>query len=155
MGSYVLVAPLRPLAVGDGFSMSAWPLHLTVVGNFATDLSIDEVGGLLTTTASMADVVVGAHDLFGPRNNVRVSVIEHSEWLDALHNELVERMASAGAVFDNPEYTGRGYRPHVTATKRAHVTEGDILRLGQLALVDMRPSGDSGLRSVVWTQSLA
>jgi hypothetical protein len=154
MSQYVLVAPLARLEVGDGFSMSAWPLHVTIVPNFSTTLPKGDVSSVFSAPTPAMDVVVGREDLFGPRNNVRVSVVEHSEKLALLHARFVADLLGLGVVFDNPEYLGAGYRPHITATKRARAGEGDILHLDQLALVDMAPRGDSGHRVVVWVQSL-
>ena len=33
MGRFAVVLPLEPLAAGDAFPVSAWPLHVTVVGS--------------------------------------------------------------------------------------------------------------------------
>jgi len=57
-------------------------------------------------------------------------------------------------VFDDPEFTGRGYQPHVTMTRSGRVSLGDLLTLRQAALVDMAPAGDRRLRRVVWARTL-
>jgi 2'-5' RNA ligase len=154
MTRYVAVLPLAPLAVDNGFSVSAWPLHVTIVPNFTTDATAERVGAELSTNASALDVVVGDEAMFGPRENVRVSLVRYSEPLAALHRELVARLRGLNVVFDNPNFIDAGYRPHVTATRRASANEGDRLHLTQLALVDMEPHGDTGVRRVVWATTL-
>jgi hypothetical protein len=154
MPHYVAVLPLEPLNVGDGFSMSAWPLHVTIVSNFSSELVPAAVGALLTPAPQAMDVVVGGEAMFGARENVRVALVEHSNTLHAAHRDLVDRVRSSGAEFDNPEYLDDGYRPHVTATKRGRAQIGDRLHLTQLALVDMQPFGAGGLRRVVWVADL-
>jgi hypothetical protein len=154
MAHYVAVLPLEPLEVGDGFSMSAWPLHVTIVSNFSSPLDADAVGNLFAPAPTAMDVMVGGEAMFGPRENVRVAVLEHSDALHLAHRHLVARVRAEGAAFDNPEYLDDGYQPHVTATKRSAAHEGDRLHLAQLALVDMQPSGDAGHRRVVWTSIL-
>ena len=51
-------------------------------------------------------------------------------------------VARAGAAFDHPDFTGAGYRPHVTRTRTASVQDGDVFELRQTAIVDMAPHGD-------------
>jgi hypothetical protein len=59
-----------------------------------------------------------------------------------------------GADFDDPGYTGRGYRAHVTATAGARMTSGQVALLEQAAIVDMEPVGRERLRQVVWVSAL-
>jgi 2'-5' RNA ligase len=154
MPHYVVVLPLAPLALYGGFSMSAWPLHVTIVPNFSTEDGPAAVGDALGPTPPAMDVVVGDEAMFGARENVRVALVEHSSALVAAHRELVARIRSAGAEFENPGYLDEGYRPHITATRRASAVQGERFRFVQLALVDMTPHGDAGLRRVVWTAAL-
>ena len=157
MTRYVAVLPLVPLRVGDGFSVSAWPLHVTIVPTFESDLAATEVGERLAEAASGAqviDAIVGGDDLFGSRANVPVALIEPSPDLTVLHRRMLARMLAVGAIFDSPDYIGDGYRPHVSVTKRARPGAGDRIQLAQLALVDMQPVGEKGHRRVVWTADL-
>jgi 2'-5' RNA ligase len=154
MTRFVAVLPLAPLAVDDGFSATAWPLHVTIVSNFTTDATVERIGTELSTNATAMDVEVGGEAMFGPRENVPVSLVRHSEPLATLHRALVARLRSLDVVFDNPNFIDAGYRPHVTATRHASASDGDRLRLTQLTLVDMEPHGDAGLRRVVWETAL-
>jgi hypothetical protein len=154
MSQYVAVLPLAPLELDDGFSMSAWPLHITIVPNFSSDLAPTAIGALFTPPPRAMDVVVGAEAMFGARENVRVALVEGSAVLHAAHRDLVSRVRASGALFDSPEYLDEGYRPHVTETKHARVRLHDRLHLAQLALVDMQPFGAAGLRRAVWVEAL-
>ena len=42
MARFVVVLPLLPLAAGDEFTVADWPLHVTLVEPFQTDLSADD-----------------------------------------------------------------------------------------------------------------
>jgi hypothetical protein len=67
---------------------------------------------------------------------------------------LVAVLTDIGAVFDDPEFIGDGYRAHVTKTRAAQSAPGEVLTLTQVAIVDMEPEGDGRLRRVVWAVSL-
>jgi 2'-5' RNA ligase len=154
---YVAVLPLEPLEVGDGFSVTAWPLHVTVVQNFTTDRSPEDVGAALQQAISSAAPIlatVGEDALFGAGANVRVALVVPTPALDHLHRALHARIAALGARFDDPQFAGDGYRPHVTVTKRARAMAGDILLLSSIALVDMQPVGERSRRLVVWSGAL-
>jgi hypothetical protein len=153
----VVVFPLEPLGAGEGFSLRDWPLHLTVVPTFT--------GVDLTRAQSAISPILAAHrplqlrtgpdEGFGRSMTIPVSVIVPSIELTELHSALVTALLAVGAVFDDPEFIGSGYRAHVTMTRRASVHEGDRLNLRQVAIVDMAPEGDRRLRRVVWTMTLA
>jgi hypothetical protein len=157
MTRYVTVLPLEPLAVGDGFSVSSWPLHVTIVPTFETELSPQAVGAAIDfATVGQAPItaVVGEDAMFGSFATVRVALVTPSPPLDTLHRVSLAGVAALGAVFDDPQFIGDGYRPHVTATRRRRSNPGDILRLSQIALVDMKPSGEASERRVVWAKTL-
>ncbi|MCU1551560.1 MAG: hypothetical protein JWR36_2120 [Glaciihabitans sp.] len=158
MPRYVAVLPLTPLRVGDGFTVSAWPLHVTIVPTFDSQLDAKDVGQQLAAAASgtrAIDIVVGGEAMFGTNANVSVALVRTSPELTLLHSRLLSGMVSIGASFNSPEYVGGGYRPHITATKRSGAAADDQLHLTQIALVDMEPFGDAGHRRVVWTLPLA
>lgn len=158
MSSFVVVLPLTPLRVGDGFSLSAWPLHVTVAQNFATALDAEAIGRLLADALGdtpVIDITIGDEALFGRLENVPVALVEPSPRLRTLHDDLRSALDERGAVlFENPEFGGDGYRPHVTATKREHARSGERFALSTIALVDMAPAGDERHRRVVWTATL-
>jgi hypothetical protein len=154
MTSFVAVLPLQPLEVGDGFSLSAWPLHLTVLPNFVTELEVAAVGRVLDEVSRGTSPIVArvaGSALFGRGENIPVSLVAESPALVRLHRLLLEGARGFDAVLENPAFSGDAFRPHITATKTGRAVEGDRLVLAQLALVDMAPDGDQRHRRVVWT----
>lgn len=155
MFRFVVVLPLSPLAVGDSFSLRRWPLHVTVVPAFITTSPIADVAGALRATVgavSSVTAIVGDEQLFGPRETLSVNLLEANIPLTLLHDRLC---AALPGRFDRPEFTGVGYRPHITATRHERAHPGDDVLLSQLALVDMEPVTGTGTRAVVATVRLA
>jgi hypothetical protein len=158
----VVVLPLAPLGVGDGFRLKDWPLHLTVAPTFvigADDIGADMAAVLTVITPILAKqrqlvVRAGPDAGFGHFGKIPVTLIEPSAELSRLHQRLLDALLAVGAAFDDPEFVGRGYGPHVTITRSARVALGDTLTLRQAALVDMAPAGHGRLRRVVWTRTL-
>lgn len=157
MPRLVIILPLQPLTVGDAFTLQSWPLHLTVAPTFVID------GGLPTVLAAVTpllvhqpplDVVAGQEYGFGRAGRFPVTLIEPTVELNRLHTQLVAALLAAGAEFDHPEFTGDGYRPHVTIKGEPGVRAGDRLTLRQAAIVDMAPEGEQRVRKVVWGTDL-
>ncbi len=156
MPRLVVVLPLQPLDVGSGFTLREWPLHLTVAPTFDIDSLETAVAAVTPIVAAHSPLSVraGHSEGFGRTMNRPAAVIEASARLVGLHEALRRSLVEAGAAFDHPEFTGLGYRPHVTRTRSASVSDGDLLDLRQAAVVDMAPHGDRRLRRVVWTAPL-
>jgi 2'-5' RNA ligase len=153
----VVVLPLLPLRIGDGFPLRTWPLHVTVAPTFVTDAGPAAVAEAISTVVAAAatiSVTAGGDEGFGPSGRVPVTVLVRSPELSALHALLLQTLSTAGAVFDDPEYTGPGYRAHVTVTAEARMRPGDVALLEQAALVDMEPVGPQRWRRVVWVARL-
>jgi 2'-5' RNA ligase len=149
---YVVVLPLTPMVVGDRFITREWPLHVTVVQVFTADATPGAIRARLAGVAASSspiDVVAGADEHFGPSRTIPVTVVSPSASLDALHAACVAALDDLGPMYENPEYTGAGYRPHVTVKRHARATAGDVLNLRQLALVDMEPGQPQGGREVL------
>jgi len=151
------VLPLLPLMAGDAFTLREWPLHVTAAPTFVI------AGGLPTALPAVTDVLqaqqtlvlrVGPEEGFGHATNVPVSLVEPTTELIRLHESLVTALLAAGAQFDDPEFVGAGYRPHITLKGVAALQPGAGLTLQQAAVVDMAPAGDRRVREVVWTTEL-
>ena len=156
MSRLVVVLPLSPLAEGDSFAVSKWPLHVTVLPPFLTDATASEVGAAIRSAASahQAFKVVAAQDeLFGRRHDVPVTVMVDNEQLTALHQALRAMVRPFAAKPDEPAFTGAGFRPHVTVKAHGRVDAGDEFELTQLAVVDMAPRSSRG-RTVLATIDL-
>jgi hypothetical protein len=157
MSRLVVVLPLVPLSDDAAFSLADWPLHVTIAPTFTIEIDISEVISLLdsrVTWAGSLSVLAGHDEGFGRAGDIPVTVVAATEPLLELHDHLVDVLGSAGAIFDDPDFVGPGYRPHVTKTRHAFVTPAQTLVLQQAALVDMEPMGDDRLRRVAWTRAL-
>lgn len=153
----VVVLPLRPLQVGDSFTLARWPLHLTVVPTFVAEGNLEAVVAIikpLLQGGPPLELRVGADEGFGRAQRIPVSLIEPTTELNALHRGLIAVLTARGAVFDDLDFIGSGYRPHITVTKLDRVQPGDLLRLEQATIVDMEPIGLQRLREVVWVTPL-
>jgi 2'-5' RNA ligase superfamily len=150
----VIVLPLQPLTAGDGFTLREWPLHVTVAPTFVVDVDIETVlvaiSPLLISQPRLR-LRAGPDEGFGRSQSIPVTVVDPSPELNDLHARLKAALTAVGAVFDDPNFVGAGYRAHVTKTRLAHTHPGDVLKLDQAAVVDMAPEGDRRLRRVVWT----
>lgn len=158
MPRLVVVLPLLPMRPGDGFPLRTWPLHLTVAPTFVTDADTEAVGAAIAPVIAASppvSVTAGAQEGFGPSGRVPVTVVVPTPPLTELHHALSSALTAVGAVFDDPQYTGAGYRAHVTATANDRLPTGKVALLRQAALVDMEPVGPERLRQVVWVAALA
>lgn len=152
MSRYVVVAPLTPMAVGDRFITREWPLHVTLVQVFTSEAGLAEIGLRLAAVANGSPaitVVAGDDENFGPSQTIPVTVIEPSVALDELHAACVAAIEELGPVYENPEFMGSGYRPHVTVKRQRRVLAGDVAELRQIAVVDMEPGQRDGGRGVL------
>jgi len=154
----VVVLPLEPLELGSGYPLSEWPLHVTVAPTFVVATSLaDVIAAIFPVLAEKRTLTAraGHTEGFGSSMSIPVSVVDPTPELTDLHTRLVGALREMGAVFDDPQYTGTGYRAHVTVTRLAAARSGQELILRQAVIVDMQPSGDRRLRSVVWVRSLS
>jgi 2'-5' RNA ligase len=157
MQKYVLVTFLRPLADGTEFMVGHWPLHTTLVANFAVDLHATELPQKLAqlfANHKPLQTVAIHDDHFGPEGQVHVTRLQLTAELASLHNQAVELIRGNGAVFDEPEYLQNGYKPHVTVQSNGRVRENDVIHIDEVSLVDMFPRGDIRGRKVMRTFKL-
>lgn len=148
----VVVLPLEQLASGDGFPLREWPLHVTAAPTFVVRVELSHVvAAIKPVLANQAGLsaVTGDPEGFGPSQTIPVTVVVPNAELTNLHVRLVDALREVDAVFDDPQYTGPGYRAHVTATRLAAAAPGRHLWMDHAAIVDMEPHGERRLRRVV------
>lgn len=142
-GSNIVVSFLETQQEGSTFERTAdgegWPQHITVVPWFTMpELSEQAVVSALdegARTHPAFSVMVGREELFGPKNNVRVSVIETSKECHGLHLDVAQALGASGAVFVNRAYMGENYHPHITHNNGTPPRQGDVIHLRELSLV--------------------
>jgi hypothetical protein len=132
----------RPPTV-SGFIGDAdrWPMHATLLQSFLVDSSVDTVAALVRDRAEGTGLVtaIGDHEEgFGPDRDIRVTVLGDAQQLVALHEALLADFgALPGFAPDVPEWTGEGYRPHVTAGPWGALEPGDAVAFDRIAVVDV------------------
>ncbi len=100
---------------------------------------------------------VGGEAGFGRAGSIPVNLIEPSQQLQFLHNELVRIVEQLPGRISTPAYTLEGYRPHVSHHGDKRLQQGDTFALDRIALVDMAPDGGHATRRILklWTESPA
>ncbi len=152
MQKYVLVSFLKPIDNGAEFMVGHWPLHTTLVANFALDLSGSQLPNKLTTLFAQhqpLQTIATEDDYFGPERQVHVTRLMRTPELASLHNQTVALIRNCHGVFDEPHYLEDGYKPHVTVQADGRVHAGDPVRISTITLVDMFPDGDIAKRRVM------
>lgn len=150
---YVIVHFIDIKDAPVNFSTSEWPLHITLLANF----QITDIDGFKRGLAEFSKqytaftVRANGEALFGPQQNINVSLIEPSDAILALHNELLSMAARQNAVLDEPGFAGTGYRPHATIQVKHRLQDQEVVKIDSLSLVDMYPGEDFQRRQVIET----
>lgn len=154
MQKYVLATFLQPLPDGAEFTVGHWPLHTTLVANFALDIEATDLIGKLDALFSDVHPIktVAIHDEhFGPQGQVHVTRLELTDELAELHNKAVALIRQNGGIFDEPQYLEAGYKPHVTVQADGRINEGEHIALSEVSLVDMFPGQNIRGRKIMQT----
>lgn len=134
--------------------MYDWPLHVTLSPRFAVDIDqkhfLTDLSNLISKQ-NPVKTIVKKDASFGRDSQIHVSLLDLTPQLFKLHNDLLDLLESYGAVFDEPNYSRSGYKPHVTVQKSGRVFEGDIITIDSLTLVDMFPERDIKQRKILET----
>lgn len=156
MARFVVVLPLHELAIGDAFPVADWPLHVTLVEPFPTELATGAIAALVGTAlgdASAVTATAGARAGFGRRGDVPVTLVGDDDGtLAAMRRRVLDALREADVDVARARLD---YRPHVTAMPHGEVEPGTTVRLEQVALIDMQPADGAGMRAVaaVWPLS--
>jgi hypothetical protein len=153
MRNLIMVAFVEPVAEGQVFLRTEWPLHITLVrfdlrndddtARFAAHAEVPAKQALGTV------LTVGADDRFGYRGSVPVSLVEADPALQALHDSLVQLVEELSGRVASPHHTRRHFRAHVSHHGEKRANPGDAVVLDQIALVDMAPDGDRTIRRIL------
>jgi len=145
-----LVLPLAPLPVARPFPRREWPAHLTVLSNFLTEATDDEVARTVEPLLAAPGPVparIREEAWFGSDSDVRVRLMDSPE-AHRLHGALLDALRPDG--FEHPTRQGAGYRPHVTVTPTLPLEDDAQLVLPWIALAAM----EGAEARVRWTRAL-
>lgn len=151
---YAIIQLLEEAPEGMEFSASDWPLHITLVDVFAIDWSAQEMAERLTTLLTgRAPASAKAIDntYFGPSRDVEVTLLDRTDSLATLHNDVHALLERGGLKTNNPQFALEGFRPHATVQEHAALKTGDLVVFEALTIIDMFPGGDPYMRKVLQT----
>ncbi len=151
MARFVVVLPLVPLAAGDEFTVADWPLHVTLVEPFLTELNATEVATAVARVAETTAPVharAGEEAMFGRRRDVPVTLVRDGGELAVLRARTLDALRDVGIDLDRIR-ARNDFRPHVTRKQHGHLAPGSPVALDSLAIVDMRPPEGAHHRSVI------
>ncbi|WP_307433518.1 hypothetical protein [Pseudarthrobacter defluvii] len=165
MRNLIFVVFVEPVAEGQVFPRTDWPLHITLVRydvrfDAGTEDGADVAGRIArldeepATTALGAGLTVGKDAAFGRNGSVPVNLMQPHPALQELHERLVQVVTDVGGRILTPHHTLTGYRPHVSHQASAaggekRLNPGDAVVLDRVALVDMAPDGDHTIRRIL------
>lgn len=135
MHQLAVVAPLRPMKVAANFPRDDLPLHLTLLPIVRVK-DADSAGELqrrltqVTTTLTPIESVVADEEWFGPQHDVLVFVLGPAPAASRAHEAFLAAATEVSAEPVEPQYTGPGFRPHITRAR-----DSSMLRLGQRLLL--------------------
>ena len=187
MRNLIAVAFVEPVAEGLEFPRDDWPLHITLVKFDVAELHqeprveprqdagaeaapgtppapgdplAEQIAALMADPVAAVlgcSVSVAGEAGFGRAGSIPVNLIEPSEQLQFLHNELVRVVEQLPGRISTPAYTLEGYRPHVSHHGDKRLRQGDTIALDRIALVDMAPDGRHATRRILklWTEAPA
>lgn len=157
MQKYLFVKFLETPPKSGVFDMKNWPLHVTIVRNFSYTGNISALTSLVEHIARDLKPISTTADkeaLFGPEENILVTLLMMTDELRAMHQLLYDKLIERGAVFDEPQYCGAGFRAHATVQESGKLNKGDSVMIDELTLIDMFPDQDITQRKILSTVTL-
>lgn len=145
----------RDLPVGFEFPREETPLHATLAGVFAISLDGDATADVLKECIEkFKPLTIKGETVEKWNDGLKVALIKHSYEFDGLYREVQKRLIDAGAVFNEPQYLGDGFQPHVTFQKSGQLDPGGSQAIRSVSLVDMFPGGNGYRRRIHATVEL-
>lgn len=86
---------------------------------------------------------------------IHVTLLKESDYFNKLYKGMQQMLIDNGAVFNEPEYLGNGFIPHVTVQGKSMLNKDEKVILKEVTLIDMFPSGDFEQRLVAAKVELA
>lgn len=128
--------------------------HVTVVGTFAIDWSVNEIINHLSQALSIhapASSSAIDHAYLGPKKGVHVVLLDRTDTLMKLHTDILTTLNRGGLQLNRPDYEGENYLPHSTVYNNHPLKYGAVVRFTALSLVDMFPANDPYKRKILKT----
>jgi hypothetical protein len=146
-GNSILVHLVEPKPVGYRFERTrkSWPLHITLVPWFFADS--EQMPAFTSEITAVCEKItppvsrVGNRELFGPNHDIPVNVLSDVLALKGLHIALLDIVDRTTEGLQVPSaYVGAQYRPHITRHNGMGATQGDVIAVDSVALVNVDAS---------------
>ena len=137
MPRYGLATLLEDIPVGCQITDEYIPLHLTHIDVMETELNVSELemvflkalGNLrIFTTAALEDKYLG------PGKDILVTELELTSELKNLQSLLLSCLTEAGVKFENPQFLGENFKPHITVHDNRRVLAGDMVSIDHIVI---------------------
>lgn len=151
---WAVAAFFDDLPDGFEFQKNEVPLHATLAGVFAIDLPSIKIAGLLEGCVRGFEAPTVTGDAIEQWGSLKVTTLRSSQEFKDLFTVVQDTLLEKGAVFNEPEYVGAGFRPHVTLQRSGSLSPGAAKSVKGMSLVDMFPNGDPNRRRIVKTIKL-
>lgn len=146
---YCLIYFINPATSNAQFSMTDWPLHITIADVFAINLTEDTFSNISQRIEKLKPTIIMPTD-DAVLGDTKVTLIKKSKELQLLHENVLDILEENGAIFNTPEYIREGFLPHSTIQGQSHIQPNTIC-IDRLSLIDMFPNGDWRQRKVIDT----
>jgi 2'-5' RNA ligase len=151
---YTIIQLFENVPEGAQFSSDNWPLHATLIDTFAIEWDVptmvDSLDRLLSDISPVASVV-GSDAFFGSDGQTRVALLQKTDSLLTLHNDVLKLLQKGSLALNDPQFADRGFVPHSTVQKHARLHNGDQVIFNALTIIDMFPNDDPYQRKVLKT----
>lgn len=145
---YLFTLEIAPLAVGKIYN--PLPSHLTLMSRFWSDLHPSELAVIVEPLFNQTppiELTFGQSAQLGP-NKIDAHLLEPSEQLKALHNELRQLLDSIHVVYEYPQFVGEGHKPHVSKRAGNNLTPGHKQISRAAYLIEVEVKGKEHLRYI-------
>lgn len=147
---WCIVSLLDDVSEGAQFHWKDWPLHVTLAPTFGIGFDSQQIVSLLeevVKTQNALELKAAEETVWGSP----VILLQKTVEIEQLHKQIIDMLEINGAVFNEPQYIGPHYLPHVTVQKGASVEVGRGVMINGISLIDMFPDGDGLQRKVIKT----
>ena len=150
---YTIVSFIDHQPDGHEFLMEDWPPHMTLADVFAIEGAPENLMKDLEAAVApflALEVKAIGEEWFGEDHSIGVQLFERTPALEQLHSAILGTLKLYGVIFNNPEYAGEGFKPHMALSPEAATR----VMIDSVSFIDMFPGNDPRQRRVLGTVTL-
>ena len=152
MSSRFVVVSFLEKPPAKEFISSAWPLHMTLLPPFIYDGHLSEVIDELDYIAHGTNpfsVITNGNALFGPNEDIPVSLIKPNHYLSVVHSKLASLVTKLDLAYEHPALSEAGYRFHITTQGGQEPPADTNIPISGFSLVDRQVNDKQGIKKVI------